>query len=258
MLNLAKVGRPICRVDKGSESTKNVLVSVSDKPDADADYDSHNRLKIANDGKFQMVPDLTKEREILYITGPSGSGKSTFTRRYIEELRKKKKDMPVYLFSAVKQDESLDSIEPKRIKLDESLISDPIELEDLADSLCIFDDCDVISDRNVREAVYQILNQILETGRHTKTYCIVTNHLATNGRDTRRILNETHAFVFFPSSATGRTVHFLIDYVGLDRKTIKYIKSQQSRSCVIFKNYPQMYLLEREVGLLTALSNDDD
>ena len=40
--------------------------------------------------------------------------------------------------------------------------------------MCIFDDIDVISDKLIREAVYNILDQILEIGRHFKIHCIVT------------------------------------------------------------------------------------
>jgi Cdc6-like AAA superfamily ATPase len=267
MLNLNKVGSPLCKIVGGKYA--NMVVSVidqfsnKDKKKAEDDSDDDNliqdfkRLQIANDSKFQIVPDITQERQILYITGPSGSGKSTFTRKYIEELKKKRKDMPIYLFSAVSQDESLDSINPYRIVLDESLIEDPIGLEELSDSVCIFDDIDVIPDKKIREAVYKLLNMILECGRHTRTYCICTNHLPTNGRDTRRILHETQVFVYFPHSAGGRIKYFLQEYVGLDKKTIKYIRQQHTRWCAIFKNYPQVFLLEREVGLLTTLNDDD-
>ena len=55
------------------------------------------RSQISNDSKFQIIPDATKEREIIYVAGPSGSGKSTFTRKYIEELKKKKKDKDVQI-----------------------------------------------------------------------------------------------------------------------------------------------------------------
>jgi len=114
MLNLENKGRTICQV-VGDKDLKKEFVSVSVPTD---EIESYNRLRISHAGKFQLMPDLKKEREILYITGPSGSGKSTFTRRYIEELRKLKKDIPVYLFSNLKEDESLDGVDPKRIKLD--------------------------------------------------------------------------------------------------------------------------------------------
>jgi adenylylsulfate kinase-like enzyme len=58
---------------------------------------------IANSNTCQI---LTREREILYITGCSGSGKFTYTRKFIEQLKKAKKDIPIYLFSALPDDES--------------------------------------------------------------------------------------------------------------------------------------------------------
>ena len=102
MLNLNKVGRPLCKVEKDKYS--GYIVSVSDQqPNEEEDNEDlikeFKRLKIPNDSKFQSVPDLTKERQILYITGPSGSGKSTFTRKYIEELKKKKKRTCPFIYS---------------------------------------------------------------------------------------------------------------------------------------------------------------
>ena len=260
MLNLNKVGRPLARIDGGKYNGK--VVSVSDQFASNAEDDNlireFRQLKIANDSKLQHIPDTTKERSILYITGPSGSGKSTYTRKYLEQYRKKYKHHPIYLFSSLPSDESLDKIKPKRFKIGESLHLDPIKVQELSESVCIFDDIDVISDKKVREAVYNILNQILEIGRHYKITCIVTNHLPTNGKDTRRILNEAHTVTYFPHSAGGKIKYLLEEYVGLDRKQMAHIKRQRSRWCTVFKNYPMAYMLEHEVALLNILDDDDD
>jgi len=254
MLNLNKVGRPLARIDGGKYSGR--VVSVSDQFNANQDEASDGliqefrQLKIANDSKFQQVPDTTKEREILYITGPSGSGKSTYTRKYLEQYKKKYKTRDIYLFSSLPSDESLDKIKPKRIKLNDSLYNDPIKVEELRESICIFDDIDVISEKKIREAVYDILNQVLEIGRHYKIHCVVTNHLPTNGKETRRILNEAHTVTYFPHSAGGKIKYLLEEYIGLDKKQIAYIKKQNSRAATIYKNYPQCYMLEHEISLL--------
>ena len=258
MLNLNKVGRPLAKIDGGKYSGR--MVSVSDqflnsssnqnKEPSDGLIQEFRQLKIANDSKFQHIPDTTKEREILYITGPSGSGKSTYTRKYLEQYKKKYKSREIYLFSSLPSDESLDKVGPKRVKLDESMYTDPLEVKELSESICIFDDIDVISDKKVREAVYDILNQVLEIGRHYKIHCVVTNHLPTNGKDTRRILNEAHTVTYFPHSAGGKIKHMLEEYVGLDRKQISYMKKQNSRWATVFKNYPQCYMVEHEIGML--------
>ncbi len=154
-------------------------------------------------------------------------------------------------------DESLDKIKPKRIKLDESIHTDPIKVNDLANSVCIFDDIDVSADKKVRDGVYSILNQCLEIGRHWKITIVVTNHLPTNGKDTRRILNEAHTITYFPRSAGGRIRCLLENYVGLGKKHMQYLKKQNTRWCTIFKNYPGVYMAEHEVGLL-MLDEDDE
>jgi len=81
MLNLNKICRPLCKVEKGTCDGMIVSVSTSDAlPSDDKDENlikEFKRLTIPNESKFQQIPDKTREREISYITGCSGSGKST-------------------------------------------------------------------------------------------------------------------------------------------------------------------------------------
>ncbi|MFM7979388.1 MAG: hypothetical protein ACKPKO_08745, partial [Candidatus Fonsibacter sp.] len=62
---------------------------------------------------------------------------------------------------------------------------------------------------------------------------------------------------YFPHSAGGQIKYLLEEYVGLDRKQIAYMKRQMPRACTIFKNYPQCYLLQNEIGLLD-LDHDEE
>ena len=50
------------------------------------------------------------------------------------------------------------------MKLESTIYEDPIEVEEFQDSVVIFDDIDVISDKKIRDAVYNILNKVLEIG----------------------------------------------------------------------------------------------
>ena len=251
--NVEKVGRPLAVIEGGKLKGKYVSIAKDDEED---DVSKPlKQIQLPDESKFQQVPDPDKEREILYITGPSGSGKSTYTRNYVLQYKKKYKENDIFVFSALKDDEALDKLKPKRIKIDDSLVTDPLYAEDFADSLVIFDDIDVISDKKHREAVYKILNQILEVGRHHRVFCIVTNHLPTAGNDTRRILNEAHSITYFPHSGSARQVNYLlINYVGLDKDDIKILKKSKSRWATIFKNYPQVAMTER---LIFKVGEDD-
>ena len=109
-------------------------------------------------------------------------------------------------------------MKPKRIRIDESLYEDPIPIEEFANSCVIFDDVDCISDKKIKEAIYVTMNKILEISRHFNTSCIVTNHLPTDGRATRRILNEAQACVYFPHSAGNKIRYLLENYVPYKKK----------------------------------------
>jgi energy-coupling factor transporter ATP-binding protein EcfA2 len=259
LFNLDGVGRRVATIvgDK-SKYTGKLLCLHNDDDDDSKISRAFSKLELPTSPnlKFQQVPDTAKEREILYITGASGSGKSTYVRKYCEIYKKKYKDRPIYLFSNLKEDESLDSIEPQRIKIDSNLIDDPINAEDLTESICIFDDVDCIKDKKVREAVIKVMNECLEVGRHFKITMLITNHLPTDRQFTRRVINECHAIIYFPQSALGmQTNYMLTNYAGLDTKVIKKIRRTGSRWCMISKNYPRFYMTERCVNML---SNEED
>ena len=257
-LNFDRLGRFLAKVEGGRYDKKIVSVT-SELATAGAGSDSYSqpfsRLDIG-EGKFQQVPDPDTERQILYITGASGSGKSTYTANYLKNYKKIWPKRPIYCFSALKSDESLDVVKPKRVAIDDALVSDPLPIEEFKDSCVIFDDIDVISDKKQREAVYGILNSALETGRHFNVTVVITNHLSTGGKDTRRVLNECHSVTYFPFSGSNVGLkRLLVDYLGLSTTQIAYVKTLKSRWCTIFKNYPTVLLTERNIWLA---SGDDE
>jgi hypothetical protein len=253
-LNFDKVGRFLCKVEGGKYNNKIVSV-VSTSADEKDEYTKPFTSLTLTDGKFQQVPDPETERQILYITGASGSGKSTYTANYIKNYQKMFPERPIYCFSALKDDESLDVVKPQRIIIDDSIWKDPIDVSEFKNSLVVLDDIDVISDKKQRDAVYSIMNQILEVGRHFKITCIITNHLPTSGKDTRRVINECHSITYFPHSGTARGIKYLmIEYLGLDKHQLKKIKGLKSRWATIFKNYPNVIMCEKDIWLS---ANDD-
>ena len=253
--NFSGTGKPVAIITGGKYDKK----TISLESDAnEKDQTNFKKLTISMDSKFCPVPNTTAERDILYITGCSGSGKSTFTRMYLEQYKKKYKNREIYMFSSLKEDKSLDSIKPKRFKIDDSLYLDPIKIEDLKESIIVFDDIDVLSDKRIKEAVYDILNQALEIGRHFSVSIICTNHLPTNGIYTRRILNEASLIVYFPASAGGKVKYLLIEYLDIDKKQIRYWKQCHTRWVLIGKNYKQYYITEHELGLLNIDSDNEE
>jgi ABC-type polar amino acid transport system ATPase subunit len=256
LFNLDAVGRRVATIVGEKSKYTGKLVCLHNEDEEGKVSKAFSKLELPKGLKFQQVPDTSKEREIGYITGASGSGKSTYVRKYCEIYKKKYKDRPIYLFSNLKEDESLDAIEPQRVKIGDNLVDDPINAEDLAESIVIFDDVDCIKDKKHREAVVKTMNECLEVGRHFKITMLITNHLPTDRAFTRRVLNEAHFVVYFPQSALGlQTTYMLTNYLGLDTKIIKKIRRTNTRWAMISKNYPRFYMTEH---LINMMSNEEE
>jgi len=262
--NFEKVGKPLCVVQEkkpGAAGTlKNQVIYLATGDEKEDPKHPFTFYKFPNGVLLQQVPNTESEREVLYITGASGSGKSTYTRLYCEQYKKKFPKNPIILFSSLPEDESLDSINPRRFKIDDRLIEEPITTDNIGifqDSCIIFDDIDVLTNKKHRQAVLDIANCVLEIGRHFKITAIFTNHLPTNKGDTRRVLNESHAVVYFPHSGSMRGTRYLLEqYVGLDKDMISKIKKMPTRWCCVFKNYPQAVMTQRRIMLASTMDED--
>ena len=248
-LNLDDVGKALAKIENEGK-LKNKVVSIANDDEEDECKKTFRKLEL-KDQKFQQMPDKKMNRQILYITGASGSGKSTYIANYCKQYKKVFPQNEIYVFSSLNEDESLDACKPKRIKIDERMVTDPLTVDDFKDSMVIFDDIDVIGNKQLRESVYQILNALLETGRHTMSSICISNHLPTAGKDTRRVLNECHSVIWFPHSGSGVGMRrLLIDYLGLDKDLISKLKKMKTRWACLMKNYPQIIMTERSIFLV--------
>ena len=257
-LNTEHLGIPIAMIMTNDGKTKtSSIISLDDSGKAKNPF---NELKLQSNQKFQVVGDPKRERDIIYVSGRSGSGKSYFIKDYVNNYYKSLyKKRPVYLFSALKEDPTIDQIKGiLRIDLNmEFLADDDITVADFAKSCVIFDDTDVLKNKDIRDKVNHILDEILQTGRHHEITCLITKHTPTNGRDTKMILAESHQFVIFVNGLGNKSLKYLLDnYLGLDRAQIMKIKKQKSRWVSINRStFPMTVISEKECFVL---SNNDD
>ena len=219
------------------------------------DDTTHKEIKLQTGQSFQMIPNPDKERQILYICGASGSGKSFFAKQYCEEYTKLNKKNPIYLFSSLPEDDSVDCIKNlKRVNIrDVDFVDEELDINDFKDSMIIFDDCDCISNKQVRAKIQSIAEMCLETGRHKSISIIFTSHTACNGHQTKKILNEAHTVTLFLRSLGGKALSYLLEsYFGLNKKQMKRIKSMKGdgRALTITKTYPQIAFSEKRAILL--------
>ena len=196
-------------------------------------------------------PDETK-RSIYYIAGASGSGKSYIAKHLSEQYQTLFKGRPVYLVSKLKEDETLDGMKIKPMRLNiEKITEKPMkDLEPLRDSLVIFDDYDTLTGKEAK-AVQQLIDDICIMGRHTVTSILILSHHLSNFKKTRLCLTEATHFVVYPQSTGAHALnYFLKTYVGMGPKEVQSIKSTGSRWLCIHKNFPIYYITETEAGLL--------
>ena len=76
MLNLNKIGRPLCKISGGKYNGMVVSVSTDhneENKEGEELIREFRRLAIPNDYKFQQTPDTIKQRDILYITRTTSS-----------------------------------------------------------------------------------------------------------------------------------------------------------------------------------------
>jgi energy-coupling factor transporter ATP-binding protein EcfA2 len=204
------------------------------------------------DGILQPIPNIKLERDMLYVAGPSGSGKSTYIAMYLNNYKKLFKKNKIYVFSKLTSDPAFDHLKPIYVELNvETMIEDPIKVEDLSNSCCVFDDIDVITDKYVRKAVQLLRDQCLEIGRHNCITVCATSHQIMNYAQTRQLINEAQSVTMFPRSGSGYQIRrFLQVYGGLDKKAIERIMELPSRWITIHKNAPMYVMYTQGVILL--------
>ena len=261
-LNAEHYGTPIAMImTKDEKSKSSSIISLDDSNQAKKSF---NELTLSEPGqKFQVVGDPKRERDIIYISGRSGSGKSYFIKDYVNNYYKViHKKRPVYLFSALKEDPTIDQIKGLlRIDLSLDFLEDEeITVADFANSCVIFDDTDVLKNKLIRDKVNHILDEILQTGRHHEITCLITKHTTCNGPDTKMILAESNQFVLFINGLGNKTLKYLLDnYLGLDKDQITKIKRTKGRWVAINRStFPMSVVSEKECFVINNKDDDDD
>jgi hypothetical protein len=209
-------------------------------------------IELPDDSTFSVIPDPDpKVRQCYYVAGQSGSGKSYFARGIAEAYKKLYPEREIYLISKLNKDETLDTMKvgkPKRIPL-ESLISEPIDLEECRDSLVIFDDWDTL-DEPYLKTVHKMIEDLCIMGRHTNTSMLILSHYLTNYKKTRLILGECQYITVYPLATSFKALNYVLsNYGGMEKDQILDLK-RQGRWVCIHKNYPSYVISSHKAYLL--------
>lgn len=202
-----------------------------------------------DDGKFQMLP--MKGVRVILIAGSAGSGKSHFAANYMREYLNFYPKTPIFVFSQLSEDPAFKGIKLHRVTLDETLITNPISLEDdiPKGSLVLFDDCETNED-DLQAAINRFETQLLVLGRKLELQVLICSHLINpdGSKTTRNRLNELNAIVFFPNSGSVSQVTYnLKKHFGYSSRQIQNILDIESRWICATKTFPNILISEHKI-----------
>jgi hypothetical protein len=252
-MNLEEKGKIIAEIVNKRDPRKNRDLYCENDKNQIKNYLEEIELD-DEDEYIQQMPNKKTERSILYITGSSGSGKSYYTKEYIKKYHLLFPKNSIYLFSALDDDSTLDSIKfLKRVKLNDKFLNTSFSIEDFENMLIVYDDIDTITNKLIKLKLNEIKEMILQTGRHTRTSFIYTSHIASKGNETKMILNECHSITIFPNNMGKRTSQYLLEGMfGMDKYQIKKIRQigTKSRWVSILKTFPLIVLYDKGAYIL--------
>ena len=200
--------------------------------------------------KFELVPNLNRERDCIYISAPSGSGKSYYAKQYAKKYKFLYPERKIYLFAKKREDPSLDDINPIRLNIDEKFLEDKIKMDYsiFSKSLVIFDDIEDIAEPDIKNLIMKIGKQILNLGRSEEITIIMISHMTMGGFLTKNILTECNVIVLFPKSGSFyQYIQYLNNYLGIPKKDAKKILNINSRSLTIFRECPLSFMTENKI-----------
>jgi len=165
---------------------------------------------------------------VIYVSARRGAGKSTFCSNYLQVYNFVTGDR-VFLISRLADDTSI-KLPKEGMRIPISKLRD-ITLEDLSDSLLVFDDIeDAKMEKNDRLYLYNFIIDAIENSRHFNISILITSHMISNYSKTRPFLYESNAIVVFPKySNASQIAKALSSYYSFNKKQIEKVFNSDSR-----------------------------
>ena len=267
-------GEPIGIIRGGKMDGIEIKVKANDKKE-------NQEFNITDEAEIIPYHSRQKgdEANRLVVSGPSLCGKTYFTRQFAEDYYEKYKDKghKVILFTGIPRhndkvfacdqcrdmDQELEGKSSKvkkanrsnydcfcskvyRIRCDESLLEDPIDQKELHNSLCIFDDTDRITNKDVGRALNDLRDILMCSGRHENIDLVSISQILMDGKKTKTALTNAFATVLFPvSGGRYQSVNYLKKYMSLEKDAIDKIINLPTRWALINGAAP-MYCLHQK------------
>jgi hypothetical protein len=205
-----------------------------------------------------------KYRQVYYVSGPCDSGKSTWIAKMLRLWTAERKKLglrtDIWLFSRVIGDSAFNGLPIMQIELNQGLLDNPFDTEtELHDCMVIFDDIDSITDKDIREYLWKLRDELLTVNSHRGTYIMNTSHQLQNWKATRNSLSEAHTITIFPLSERPKLIEFLDKHVGLEKDHRNFIMNEaafKSRWVTFSPRYPYYAVYEGGVKVMMPHKKD--
>jgi hypothetical protein len=207
-------------------------------------------LQVAPGAKVEPVP--MQESSRIGVFGPAGVGKSTWISNFFRKYLEYYKDNKIYIFSPKLEDPAFKKIKNLHyVKIDDSLLKDPLDVSEFKDSICCFDDIESITDKRLNNAVRVFRDQCYEIGRApTNITTIAVHHVILGNERTKIILNESDEVVLFPKSNFAAISNLCKRYYGFTKDQLEYLRDVPSRWAVVKRSFPTTIISENAVKVL--------
>lgn len=207
---------------------------------------------------YELVPYFgNKWRGAYYISGPSRVGKSTLAGMMMKQYKKQFPKNRVVIFSPKENDPAFDQRILTYAPLTTENFVEPstkYEMVDLEDSLCVFDDIEGVSDRDIQRAVNKLRNEVLLLGGSKHISCITITHVIKGGNETKIPITESPYVCIFPGVMKAQYRSFAKDYIGLSNhkknNQIKDLVDYPSRWAIVHKNNPLFVFGQRTANVI--------
>jgi len=201
-------------------------------------------------GEGIVVPMMVRQEKEhcnhVFIAGGTLSGKSTLASTLAHDYNTKFKDNRVILISGVHDKKNYNDKRIKHlfpIRLDETLLEDPLKMEELHDSCAIFDDIGASDNKDVIYDLEALRDQCIKTGRHHNIDTITTSQSLLDGNATKHALRNCFQVVAFPSSAGKyQLANFLHQYIKMGKDDSERVLNVPSRYVLINRTAPTYVL----------------
>lgn len=208
-------------------------------------------------GKEKLKPLMCRQVDghanRIFCAGGTLCGKSFMAGKLAKDYQKTFPKNKVCLFSWVDKDKAYDKIKDlHKIRIDDSILEEPIELDELHDSVCIFDDIQHFSDKHILMELERLQNSSVNAGRHKNIDVIIARQNLLDGHKTKTLLNSCFQVIAYPHSA-GRFQfgEWLRRHMALEKPMIQRILNLPSRWVLINRSTPPYCLHEKGCFLLS-------